>query len=187
MSGYDCGDDYDCIQKDGSGYFVFDTSKIGLPIVHGHWGVFTVRGQEVWSLAELFRWLWSRLPSDSAQPQKCKPGCDKSYSFPPLLEDADSAGRRPLFASTPSLTWHPPSLAPDNEWQLPPPSPATPSPPTLLVLPLAPALLTLGSPPPPMVQPHMCTEPDIPDYSIWLQSEWYYTSLGIFQGISYFL
>jgi hypothetical protein len=44
MSGRDCGTEYDCLEADGSGFYIFDTAKIGKPVVHGHWALWRLRG-----------------------------------------------------------------------------------------------------------------------------------------------
>jgi hypothetical protein len=95
LSGFDCGDDFDCRQADGSGYLVFDSSTIGKPLVQGHWVYWTLRGQEPHSFVELLRWsLSSVLPQDTAPPV-CKPGCTKQYTLPM------PSRRRLLFSSMP--------------------------------------------------------------------------------------
>jgi hypothetical protein len=94
FSGFDCGDAFNCIQEDGSGYIVFDTSTIGKVIQNPLWAIWSVRGQDPYSCSELLKWLHSTI-SAAQLPAACEPGCVKQYSLP-------MASRRLLFASMPA-------------------------------------------------------------------------------------
>jgi hypothetical protein len=115
LSGYDCGEDYDCIQPDGSGYYVFDSDTIGKPLPHGLWFLWAFRGQGLYSYTELFKWTIASITPDDA-PDVCKPGCEPQYSLP-----APSSRRRLLFAIQPSNFCVEPDMADFgtylvNEW-----------------------------------------------------------------------
>jgi hypothetical protein len=105
LSGYDCGDDYDCLQPDGSGYYVFDSDIIGKPLPQGVWGIWSFRGQSPYSYSELFKWTIGSITSEDA-PDVCKPGCEPQYSLP-----APSLRRRLLFAAQPSNLCVEPDMA----------------------------------------------------------------------------
>jgi hypothetical protein len=95
FSGYDCGDSFDCLQDDGSGYVVFDTSTINKTIPHGGWGVWSVRGQSSYTVSEHLKWLLSAI-SPEPPAAACQPGCVPQYDLPM------AARRRLLFSSMPA-------------------------------------------------------------------------------------
>jgi hypothetical protein len=99
MSGMDCGEEFDCRDANGAGFYMFDTDKMlgkDKPIVHGHWGVYHNRGNAHYSLPGMVKWLYSHLTFDMPLPDVCKPGCEPQYTLPPV-----STRRRLLFATQP--------------------------------------------------------------------------------------
>jgi hypothetical protein len=169
MSGYDCGENFDCLSPDGSGYYVLDVNRIGRPMYHGHFGLWQFRGQDPWSFVESMRWLMAFFPSDEPRPDVCRPGCSTQYSFPAV----DGPRRRPLFASNPLSNG---SSMPDL---------FAPSPPR-------PGLSEPGSPAPSASEPNTtsrrepfnCTAPDIPEFGSYLLNDWYDSSLAHAQAIA---
>merc|ERR1719323_2539197 len=69
MSGYDCGQSHDCIQADGSGYYV---QPERLNISHSQNIVHSLLGNEHWSIAPATEWLFSVASVDL--PVKCQYG-----------------------------------------------------------------------------------------------------------------
>jgi hypothetical protein len=97
-SGYDCANDYECLQEDGSGYVVFDSSTIGKAVPHGTWGIWTARGQSSYTFGNLFKWLLTAISSEPPS-ATCQPGCVPQYELP-MAQMA--ARRRLLFSSMPA-------------------------------------------------------------------------------------